>query len=77
LICRQPPASVASFVTHQTPVRAPGQSRGCPWEISSTIDSTVVLAKLFCALPGCHPDRSGAVPWATAPLMMASSDKSM
>ena len=50
LICRQPPASVASFVAHQTPMRAPGRSCGCSWETSSTIVSTVVPAKLFCAL---------------------------
>ena len=29
LICRQPPASVASFVAHQTPTWAPGRRFGC------------------------------------------------
>ena len=77
LICRQPPASVASLVVHHTPMRAPGRSCGWRWETSSTIESTVVPAKLFCAFSGRHPDRSGAVPLATAPLMMASSDRSM
>jgi hypothetical protein len=52
LICCQPPASVASLVVHQTPVRAPGRSSRCWCETSSTIDSTVVLAKLFCAPAG-------------------------
>ena len=77
LICRQPPASVASLVAAHTPVRAPGRSSGSWWEISSTIDSTNVPAKLFLAWAGSQPDRSGAVPEATAPLMMASSDRSM
>ena len=49
LICRKPPASVASFVAHQTPMRAPGLNWGCCWETSSTIDSTDVPAKLFVA----------------------------
>ena len=48
LICRQPPASVASLVAHHTPVRAPGRSCGCWWETSRTMESTWVLAKLFC-----------------------------
>src|SRR5262249_60236451 len=52
LICRQPPASVAGLVAHHTPVRAPGCSCGCWWETSSTIESTVVPAKLFGAAPG-------------------------
>ena len=77
LICRQPPASVASLVAAHTPVRAPGRSCGWAWETSSTIESTRVPAKLFCAFSGRHPDRSGAVPPATAPLMRASSDRSM
>ena len=77
LICRQPPASVASLVAHHTPVRAPGRNCGCWWETSSTIESTIVPAKLLAAFSGRHPDRSGAVPVATAPLMRASSDRSM
>ena len=77
LICRQPPASVASLVAHHTPVRAPGRSCGCWWETSRTMESTWVLAKLFFAFSGRQADRSGAVPFATAPLTMASSDKSM
>jgi len=31
LICRQPPASVASLVAHQTAMRVPGRSCGCWW----------------------------------------------
>ena len=77
LICRQPPASVASLVAHQTPVRAPGRSRGWECGTSSTIDSTLVPAKLFFASSGRQPDRSGAVPLATAALTSASSDRSM
>src|ERR1700729_489931 len=77
LICRQPPASVASFVVHHVPVLAPGSSCGCWWETSRTMESTWVLAKLFCALSGCHPDRSTAEPFFIAPLMIASSDRSM
>ena len=77
LICRQRPASVASLVAHHTPALAPGWSWGCWWETSSTIDSTKVPAKLFCAPSGRHPDRSGAVPSATPLSMMASSDRSM
>ena len=77
LICRQPPASVASFVAHQTPMRAPGLSWGCWWETSSTIDSTVLPAKLFFASSGRHADRSTAVPFFTAPLTFASRDRSM
>src|SRR5215813_13944289 len=72
LICRQPPASVASFVAHHTPMCAPARSRGCWRETSSTIDSTVVFAKLFCALSACQPDSSTAVPFLTAPLMVVS-----
>ena len=49
-----PPASVASFVAHHTPARAPGRSRGWPWEISSTIDWTREPAKLLTALSGCQ-----------------------
>jgi hypothetical protein len=37
----------------------------------------VVPAKLLLALAGCQADRSTAVPLATAPLTMASSDRSM
>jgi hypothetical protein len=77
LICRQPPASVASLVAHHTPVRAPGRSCGCWWETSRTMESTWVLAKLFFAFSGRHADSSGAVPLAIAPLTMASSDRSM
>jgi hypothetical protein len=77
LIGRQPPASVASFVTHQTPTLVPGRSCGCWCEISSTIDSTLVLAKLFRAAPGFQPDRSAAVPFFTAALTIPRSDKSM
>ena len=77
LICRQPPASVASLVAAHTPVRAPGRSCGWVCGTSSTIESTREPAKLFFASSGCHPDRSGAVPVATAPLMMDSSDRSM
>ena len=77
LTWRQPPASVASLVAHHTPVRAPGRSRGWACEISSTIDSAVVPAKLFRAWSGRHADRSGAVPLAIASLTIASSDRSM
>jgi hypothetical protein len=77
LICRQPPESVASFVVHQTPMRVPGRSCGCWWETSSTMDSTVVPAKLFCAFSGRHPDRSSVVPFLTAELTRPRSDKSM
>src|SRR5215469_13155410 len=66
LICRQPPASVASLVADQTLVRVPGRSCECWCDISSTIESTVVSAKLFWAFSGRHADRSGAVPSATA-----------
>ena len=77
LTWRQPPASVASFVAAQTPVRAPGRSCGSRWDTSSTIDSTLVPAKLFFALSGRHCDRSTAVPLAIAPFTMESSDRSM
>ena len=40
-------------------------------------ERTMVPAKLLAAFSGRHVDRSGAVPVATAPLMMASSDRSM
>jgi hypothetical protein len=68
---------VASFVAHQTPVRVPGRSGGCWCETSSTIDSTVVPAKLFRAASGRHPDRSTAVPSFTAALTRLSSERSM
>src|SRR5258705_3691645 len=62
LIDRQPPASVASFVVHQTPTRAPGRSIGCCSETSSTIASTVLPAKLLRAFSGRHADWSTGVP---------------
>jgi hypothetical protein len=77
LICRQPPESVASFVAHQTPMRTPGRSCRCWWETSSTMESTVVPAKLFWALSGRQSERSSAVPSRTAELTMASRDRSM
>src|SRR5580693_7212419 len=77
LICRQPPASVASLVVHQVPRRVPECSCGCWCEISSTIVSTVVLAKLLTAVRGFQDDRSGAAPSLTAALTIDSSDRSM
>jgi len=55
----------------------PGVEVACWWETSSTIDSTVVPAKLFFALSGRHAARSGAVPFFTAALTIPSSDRSM
>src|ERR1700719_2076549 len=77
LICRQPPASVASLVAHHTPVRAPGLSWGSWWETASTIDSTIVPVKLFFALSGRQAERSTEVPLLTASLTFERSDKSM
>ena len=45
-------------------------------EISSTIDSTVVPAKLFWAVSGRQPDRSTGVPLATAALTIDSRERS-
>ena len=45
LICRQPPASVASFVVHHVPVLAPGRSCGCWWETSRTMELTWVFGE--------------------------------
>src|SRR6185436_9263855 len=56
------------------PVRTPGRSCGCWWEISSTIDSAVVPAKLFWAVSGRQPDRSTGVPLATAALTIESRE---
>src|SRR5579862_9168947 len=61
LICRQPPASVASLVTDHSAVRAPACSCRCSCEISSTIDSTVVAAKLFLAAAGFQAVQSAFV----------------
>jgi hypothetical protein len=66
LICRQPPASVASFVANQTPILVPGRRLGCWSETSNTIESTVVSAKLLRAFCGRHADRSAAVPFLIA-----------
>jgi hypothetical protein len=66
-----------SFVAPQSPMRVPGRSCGCSCEISRTIVSTVVLAKLFFASAGRHAERSTAVPFLTALLTIASSDRSM
>ena len=41
------------------------------------VPEVCLATKLFAACSGCRLARSGAVPMATAPLMMASSDRSM
>jgi hypothetical protein len=52
LICRQPPASVASALTPQKPiVMAPSAPSGT----SRTIEFTVVLANALTALSVFHP----------------------
>jgi hypothetical protein len=74
LICRQPPASVASAVTPQKPiVVAPNALSGT----SRTIELTVVLAKALTAVSWFHPVRSTAAPLATALRIAPSTVGSM